>query len=138
MTDQIVIYTSNYARKGNHLDAVSISVAVPRWYPGLSHFPALAPTWDIVKQYKDNPDAKKYAVRYLDLLDSRKLNPREIAQSLNGKIMLCYEKPSDFCHRHLAAWWLEHETDHEVIVKEILDPTKDKLGKYNVLLNIFS
>ena len=43
-----------------------------------------------------------------------KLNPQEIlGEILNlseGDIALvCYEKPGDFCHRHLVASWLPYE-----------------------------
>lgn len=34
------------------------------------------------------------------------LDPEEIYNDLKDKILLCYEKPSDFCHRHLVAKWL--------------------------------
>jgi uncharacterized protein (DUF488 family) len=29
-----------------------------------------------------------------------------VAQALEGKVLLCYEKSGDFCHRHLVAEWL--------------------------------
>ncbi len=34
------------------------------------------------------------------------LNVHEVADDLYGKILLCYEKPENFCHRHILAEWL--------------------------------
>ena len=34
----------------------------------------------------------------------------------DGDVMLCYEKPSDFCHRHILAAWL---TEHGHTVTEL-------------------
>lgn len=130
---KLILFTSNYARNGNHPDAVSISVTPPRWYPNLVHYPDLAPTWKIVKDYKDGiTDIMQYTSQYLDLLESRKLDPLKIAQELHGKIMLCYEKPTDFCHRHLAALWLQERLPDRVIVREILSD-KDNGKVFNVL-----
>ena len=134
---KLILFTSNYARNGNHPDAVSISVTVPRWYPQLEHYPDLAPTWAIVKDYKDKrTNIKQYTTQYLDLLQSRNVSPLKVAEDLHGRIMLCYEKPTDFCHRHLVAFWLEHELPNQVIVKEILGE-KDKGQLFSVIANCF-
>ena len=37
-----------------------------------------------------------------------KLNPHVVAKDLNNKVLLCYEKSTDFCHRHIVAAWLRH------------------------------
>ena len=59
-----------------------------------------------------------------DVLDN--LDPNEIRLALEGKILLCYEKPGDFCHRHLLAHWMnEHSipcieinTDKKVVIEQ--------------------
>ena len=40
---------------------------------------------------------------------------KELTQS-DQIILLCYEKPDDFCHRHLVAQWL---TEHGYDTQEI-------------------
>lgn len=36
------------------------------------------------------------------------LNPQEVYKSLGeNAVLLCFEKPTQFCHRHLVAGWLE-------------------------------
>lgn len=38
----------------------------------------------------------------------KKLDPEEVLDSLpNMPILLCYENNTDFCHRHLVAFWFE-------------------------------
>lgn len=35
------------------------------------------------------------------------LNPNDILKELGeDAVLLCYEKPGDFCHRHLVSQWL--------------------------------
>ena len=45
------------------------------------------------------------------------LDPKKVYEELDGKILLCYEKETDFCHRFLVASWLEFNLGIEV--KEI-------------------
>jgi hypothetical protein len=35
------------------------------------------------------------------------LNPVRVADELEGKVLLCWELPGQFCHRRLVAEWLE-------------------------------
>ena len=37
-----------------------------------------------------------------------KLDPHKVAAELDEKVLLCYEKSEDFCHRHIIAAWLQH------------------------------
>ena len=90
---------------------ISISLYSPDWYTGLS-FPQLAPTPNILNQYK----RKKLSVeQYIEDYNRQvlsKYNARLIHRRLctmAGKfepVLLCYELPKQFCHRHLVADWL--------------------------------
>ena len=51
---------------------------------------------DVQEQYK-----RAYKEETLN-----QLNPVEVAAHLDGKVLLCFEKSTDFCHRHLVAEWL--------------------------------
>lgn len=65
-------------------------------------------------EWKKNRDNDYYIEHFqtevLDGLDAatviKELN--YLVSNVNGKdiALICYEKPSDFCHRHLVAEWL--------------------------------
>lgn len=116
------LHTSYYAKSGKDGKAVAISLVYPsffrrRWYP------QLAPTYPILSAYKEGKiNEEEYELLYLDLLENeRKLTPQGVADSLpEGSILICYESPGKFCHRHIVARWLEQGAD--VKVTEIVDP----------------
>ena len=86
-------------RDGN---AVAISQGVPKWFKGRS-YKALAPSWALVKV--KNPD--EYKRRYHEEVLS-KLDPAQVLCDLGeDAILLCWEKPGEFCHRMLVAEWLQ-------------------------------
>lgn len=111
-----MIYTSYFANIRNLPDSfepVSIARWPPKWFKG-HVFPYLAPPDDILTKYKRNGDkdyyVREYCCRVLDLL-----NPDGVVRNLHAMTnksniaLLCYEKPGDFCHRHLVTDWLvEH------------------------------
>jgi hypothetical protein len=102
------IYTSNFSRAGREPSAVSIARSSPKGWIG-RRFDLLAPEWDWVKNLKDgfwSPD--EYAEVYGWLLSE--LDAENICAALgDGAILLCWCKPSDFCHRRLVAEWIERE-----------------------------
>lgn len=110
------LYTSNYARNGRHMKAVAISIRPPYWYKGKDYLD-LAPTWDIVLGVKDGTVTQgEYIDVYNQILS--KLDPQQVANELgDGAIMLCYESPNDFCHRHLVSQWMR---DAGIDVKELV------------------
>ena len=111
------IYTSNYARNGNNDLAYAISAIIPDWYTGKS-LPFLAPKIDMVGRIKKNVNnyaQRKYEREYLDLLKSRNVDPHKLIDMLpDGAILLCYEKPGDFCHRRILAKWIEIKTGFKI------------------------
>jgi uncharacterized protein YeaO (DUF488 family) len=102
------IYTSNYSRCSNHPNAVSISASSPDYFTG-KHIASLAPTWNMIKLYKIGMlSEKEYTRQYIELLEERHENPQAVYNSIPHRtIMLCYEKPGDFCHRRVLARWIE-------------------------------
>lgn len=119
------LYTSNYARNGKHMDAVAISIRAPWWY-NRKQYPALAPTWDMVLGVKNGTmTTEEYTVEFNKILS--KLDPQAVANELgDGAIMLCYESPNAFCHRHLVAEWMRGAG---IDVKELLpeDPKQKQV-----------
>ena len=125
-----MIYTTYFA-KLNKLpsDVIPISICgkAPDWYKGIQ-YKKLAPKYDFFMKWKENHDNNYYIKcfneqvlntlnPYRVLEEIHSLLPQEIKDNLNMancpfwvnpdfKIALvCYEKPTDFCHRHLVADW---------------------------------
>lgn len=101
------MYTSNFSKKGNDVNAIAISIGIPNGFKGKRCL-KLAPSWDMVNEYKKTGDKEAYIRKFNIILS--KLNAREIYEELgDNAIMLCYEKSGDFCHRRLVADWIRKE-----------------------------
>lgn len=102
------LHTGYYAKHGKLPGAISISVRPPRWFPGMPHFAPLAPDERLVVAYKAGRiSAELYTQRYLDVLNTGEHTAQQVAALLeDGAVLLCYERPPNFCHRHIAAEWL--------------------------------
>ena len=104
------MFTSYCARHATHPKAVAISVAPPKWYIGRI-YPILAPPWELVVSIKNQSMTEaEYVVEYLKVIKARGATPYNIQADLGSDaILLCYESPEKFCHRHIVAWWIEYE-----------------------------
>lgn len=109
------IYTSYYAQLRNLPESIlpiSIAGKAPAWYTGIE-YKKLAPKYDWWKEWKDKGLSEEwYTEKYRQTVLSG-ISPAKIIEDLaslnpEGKdiALLCYEKPSDFCHRHLVADYL--------------------------------
>ena len=122
-----MIYTSYFAKLKSlpeYIIPISICGKAPDWYKGLQ-YKKLAPKYDFFMEWKKNHDNDYYIKCFKEqVLD--KLNVDDVVKeldsllidvttTLNYKVdsmlvpriaLVCYEKPSDFCHRHLVADWL--------------------------------
>lgn len=118
------IYTSYFAKIKNMPDDI-IPIAIcgqsPNGYKG-KQFKILAPTYDIFMQYKQTGDTELYTQRFynerLNKLNALNIYKRlEVLSEGKDIALICYEKSSDFCHRHLVADWLSRELN--IIIKEL-------------------
>jgi len=109
-----VDYTTYYANV-RHLpkDVMPISIAgkAPDGWKGLE-YKKLAPKKWFFDEWKKTGDNDFYVKNFKkEVLD--KLNPKEVWEELRKLsggapfALVCYEKPTDFCHRHLVAEWLD-------------------------------
>ena len=116
--NDIKIYTGYFARYDKYFNddliPISISLSTPNGIvtKGCLSIKELAPSWNILKEYKNNGgDEYLYSIRYYREILS-KLDPNSIVEKIREKtkgsdaILLCYEKSTDFCHRHLVSAWL--------------------------------
>ena len=109
----MLIYTTYFA-KLNKLpkDIVPIAICgkVPEWYTGFRYKP-LAPKYTFFMEWKKNRDNNYYIEHFnkevLDKLDADEVVNDHLRLS-NSRMfaLVCYEKPAEFCHRHLVADWL--------------------------------
>lgn len=124
-----MIYTSYFAQLKNLPDniiPISICGKAPDWYHGLQ-YKKLAPKYDFFMKWKENHDNNYYIKCFNEqvlsklgrlkiLNDLQLLIPNNIKEKINSPVwnnenfhiaLICYEKPSEFCHRHLVADWLK-------------------------------
>jgi len=103
--------TSYFSSKLWHgKNAVAISQGIPEWYKGRV-YKALAPSWNLVRI----KDAEGYTRRYRNEVLNR-LDPKKVYKDLgDDAILLCWEKPGEFCHRRLVAEWLEETLGIKVL-----------------------
>ena len=115
-----MIYTSYFAKLKSlpeNIIPISICGKAPDWYKGLQ-YKKLAPKYGFFMEWKKNHDndyyIKCFSEQVLDKLNALTVM-RDLIDLVNstedhiGKeiALICYEKPSDFCHRHLVAEWLK-------------------------------
>lgn len=136
-----MIYTSYFAKMKNlpyGYIPISICGKAPDYYSGLQ-YKKLAPKKDFFLEWKENHDNNFYIEQYNSRVLNG-LNPYEVVNDLTlllppqiqmlnsitncpiwanpniNIVLLCYEKPDDFCHRHLVADWL---SSNGINVKEL-------------------
>lgn len=97
--------TSYFANVKNTPDAVSIAGKAPAGFQG-RQYKKLAPNYWFFKKYKEDGDKDFYTEQYYkEILN--KLDPNEVYRELGeNSILVCWERPEKFCHRHLVAEWL--------------------------------
>lgn len=81
------------------------------------HLSELAPTKEILKNYKDgNMSWRKYEKQYLELLENRNIAERLKNAELDSACLLCAEPTPEKCHRRLLAEYLQKSFDDIEIV----------------------
>ena len=94
------VYTSYF--NGYHGDrGVSIALSSPKSFTG-RRIKEFAPSWSLMKKPM-HEYVPEYKVNVLAVLDEKDV----LSQIHDGDVLLCWEKPDDFCHRHLVASWLK-------------------------------
>lgn len=112
-----MIYTTYFAKLKklpSNVIPISICVNPPKGYKGLQ-YKKLAPKYSFFSKWKETHDNNYYVKHFYEEV-LNKLNPIEVLTEINNLLpkdivkcdiaLVCYEKPQDFCHRHLVADWL--------------------------------
>lgn len=110
------IYTGYYGnmRAYRGMVCVAVSLSVPKWLSApLPNIRELNP-----KPWMLHMEKAQYTEAYNKILS--KLSARQIVDFLetisdgHPVVLLCFEKPGDFCHRELVAAWLNRELGIDV------------------------
>lgn len=123
-----MIYTTYFAQLRNlqsNIIPVSICGKAPKWYSGIQ-YKKLAPKWTFFQEWKRNHDNDFY-IKHFNAEVLEQLTALQVVTELQGILpeqikvqmqapfyantdwhvaLVCYEKPTEFCHRHLVAKWL--------------------------------
>lgn len=79
---------------------------------GYIHEPLLAPTKDILDDYKKKKiDWQTYENRFDNLINSRLVSKRFSLSDLRMSCLLCSEHTADHCHRRLVAQYFKRHFD---------------------------
>ena len=127
-----MIYTSYFAKLKSlpkNVIPISICAKAPDWYKGLQ-YKKLAPKYDLLMSWKETKDEEHYMrvfhEQILGQLDAHTVI-NELYEMLPEQqktlwkmtncpcwenpmvniALICFEKPTDFCHRHLVANWFQ-------------------------------
>jgi len=126
-----MIYTTYFAKLKKlpkNVIPISICAKAPSWYSG-AEYKQLAPTYELLMRWKETHDKDYYTKCFTSEILGRKdvanvirelqtLLPLEVIEVINSPIcfsknyhivLVCYEKSSDFCHRHLVSEWLKEK-----------------------------
>lgn len=122
----MTLYTSNFRLSGKHPCAVAISNGT-RFYPHIPKYRPLVPKWKLVKDSKagiiDRATFDRAYVSQLQTLDARRvLSELEAMVAGPEIVLLCWEAPGAYCHRRIAAGWLENELGIAVPELEVEKP----------------
>lgn len=113
-----MIYTSYFAKLRKlspHIIPISICAKAPDWYKGFQ-YKKLAPKYDFFLEWKKTHN-DDYCIKCFKEQVTDKLNATDVILDFSKIFygfnvreddicLICYEKPTDFCHRHLVAKWL--------------------------------
>lgn len=111
------IATGYYSRVNQYLKQgyglIPISLKVPNWVNDrCCSFPELAPTSHLFFRYKSGQINQDEYIEWYYAAVLSNLNPKTLIRNMKHAtksskiVLLCYEKPFDFCHRHIVSNWI--------------------------------
>ena len=108
-----MIYTTYFAKLKkllSNITPITICGKALDWWTGLQ-YKKLAPKWSFFSVWKETHD-NDYYVENCNKLVLNTLSAEQVINELKTMsptediALVRYEKPGDFCHRHLVAKWL--------------------------------
>ena len=119
------IYTSYFSNKKLPEDIQKIPICSKILSPGnyATYYKELAPNASDVRDlYNQNITEVEFSLNYLNKLErigeDRSLDlivqDLELRLEYSDIVLLCYEKPNKFCHRHILAQFLKKNYDFQI------------------------
>jgi len=105
----IELYTSYYNNRKIPKDWIKISVSLypPSYIEVDEHLLLLAPNRSTLSKFKQDKNEKEYIVSYYKNINLSLIKEelRKVIKKYGKKkyVLLCYENPNEFCHRHLIS-----------------------------------
>jgi GTPase SAR1 family protein len=98
-------------------------------------YPKLAPKklfWEVwhgnIGKISEKENTRYYVEEYYKQVLS-KLDPDEVYYDLKDRILLCYEEPTEFCHRHIVAEWIKLLFEEDVPEIKLIDHKFQKIDR---------
>lgn len=126
------IYTSYFAKAAilRKAGIVPIGVALwpPRFFRGISMKQVAPRRYMLDDRLTDEEYIRMYRNDVLRLVDARSfIQDLERASRGMDVALCCFEKPGDFCHRHILAKWLNEQTGIEVLEFGVAESRQETL-----------
>jgi uncharacterized protein YeaO (DUF488 family) len=112
----MAIYTASYVEpKHHHGSLISISRSQPKGFRVADNLSFLAPSAELLEDWKQQHDEVGYTQRYREQLASSWEQVKFWLDSLTpteNSTLLCWERQGEFCHRNLVAQMVQrHRPD---------------------------
>ena len=132
-----MIYTGYYGGLSQLVnDTIKVQISNSAPVPVDVRFEKAIPDWGlIVVPYKEGKITKdEYREMYVTKLDKYKEHIFAVIANMvkNGKdiIFLCYEKPGEFCHRHIFADYLNAAFGKKVVEEYNVDKVSNSISLF--------
>ena len=113
------IFTSYFGNsrklKEAGVNMICVAIGKPRFIAGIPQMLNVCPTRHMVSGPCSREEYLKLYDRILASQDANQV-VKQIEMLSGGKdvALCCYEKPGDFCHRHILAKWITENTGIEI------------------------
>lgn len=113
------IYTSYFGNSRKLKEAgikiICVAIGRPRFISGVPQMVNVAPTRYMISTACSHDEYLRLYNNILESQDAKKV-VEQIKTLSDGQdvALCCYEKPGDFCHRHILAKWLTEKTGIEI------------------------
>jgi hypothetical protein len=123
----MAIYTTYYGNLKNvpfNNKVYSISRYTPRNIKDIETIKELTPSDSLLRRIKNKEITNlEYTNEFNEQLS--RLDPYKFKEQLDGCVLVCYERPGSFCHRHLVSKWFR---DHSISSFELpIDATDTRI-----------
>lgn len=117
----MILYTGYFSKTKKYVEAGLTPISISRFTPNFfkyARMSILAPPVDLLNKFKQKEITEDtFTIAYLDYLHSfPPIYLEQLQEEIekDNLIFLCYEKPTDFCHRHILARFLKEKFNIEV------------------------